>query len=132
MPEAPSAVSGTETILVVEDEPALRELIQTVLRDNGFTVLAAPSPAEALSISRGHAKAIQLLLTDVVLPEMNGSEMAKELKRERPELKVLFMSGYASHFVMHQEALDAETRFLEKPFHPRMLLKRVREILDEG
>jgi signal transduction histidine kinase len=128
----PPATSGAETVLLVEDEPALRDLIKIALTGSGFTVLAAPSPADALTLSRGHTGPLHLLLTDVIMPGMDGPALAKQVKKERPDIKVLFMSGYATNFIMHDGVVDPGTNFLEKPFHPRTLLSKVREVLDGG
>ena len=129
-PVRPAITTGNETVLLVEDEPALRELIETILRGNGFRVLAAPNPATALTLSRTHKNLLHLLLTDVVMPEMSGPELARQLQQERPHLKVLYMSGYASQFMLHRGTLEPGTQLLEKPFHPQTLLRRVREVLD--
>jgi CheY-like chemotaxis protein len=128
----PRVTSGAETVLLVEDEPALRDLIKIALKGAGFTVLAAPNPADALNLSRNHTGALHLLLTDVIMPGMDGPALAKQVQKERPDIKVLFMSGYATNFIMHDGVVDPGTNFLEKPFHPRTLLNRVREVLDSG
>ena len=124
--------TGSETVLLVEDEPALRDLIRIALTGNGFTVLDAPDPAEALALCRRHSGPLHLLLTDVIMPGMDGPALAKQLLKERPEVKVLYMSGYAANFIMHDGAVDPGTNFLEKPFHPRTLLSKVREVLESG
>jgi CheY-like chemotaxis protein len=131
-PSPPAVTSGAETVLLVEDEPALRDLIKVALTGSGFTVLAAPGPADALTLSRRHTGPLHLLLTDVIMPGMDGPALAKQMQKERPDIKVLFMSGYATNFIMHDGAVDPGTNFLEKPFHPRTLLSRVREVLDSG
>jgi CheY-like chemotaxis protein len=131
-PPQRAVTSGAETVLLVEDEPALRDLIKFALTESGFTVLDVPSPADALALSRGHTGPLQLLLTDVIMPGMDGPALAKQVQKERPDIKVLFMSGYATNFIMHDGAVDAGTNFLEKPFHPRTLLSKVREVLDSG
>jgi PAS domain S-box-containing protein len=131
-PPRPAIISGAETVLLVEDEPALRDLLEIALTGSGFTVLAAPSPADALTLSRRHTGPLHLLLTDVIMPGMDGPALAKQVQKERPDIKVLFMSGYATNFIMHDGAVDPGTNFLEKPFHPRTLLNKVREVLDSG
>lgn len=128
----PAVTSGAETVLLVEDEPALRDLIKHALTGYGFTVLDVPSPADALTLSRTHTSPLHLLLTDVIMPGMDGPALAKQLQKERPDIKVLFMSGYATNFIMHDGVVDAGTNFLEKPFHPRTLLNKVREVLDSS
>jgi DNA-binding NtrC family response regulator len=122
--------SGAETVLLVEDEPSLRDLIKLSLTGFGFTVLDMPSPAEALAFSKKHTGPLHLLLTDVIMPGMDGLALAKQVQKERPDIKVLFMSGYATNFIMHDGVVDPGTNFLEKPFHPRNLLSKVREVLD--
>ena len=125
-----SVSSGAETVLLVEDEPALRDLIKIALTAGGFTVIDAPTPADALILSRKHTGPLHLLLTDVIMPGMDGPALAKQVQGERPDIKVLFMSGYATNFIMHDGVVDPGTNFLEKPFHPRTLLNKVREVLD--
>jgi len=125
-----SVSSGAETVLLVEDEPALRDLIKIALTAGGFTVIDAPTPADALILSRKHTGPLHLLLTDVIMPGMDGPALAKQMQGERPDIKVLFMSGYATNFIMHDGVVDPGTNFLEKPFHPRTLLNKVREVLD--
>jgi len=122
--------SGAETVLLVEDEPALRELIRIALTGNGFTVLDAGSPADALTVCRTHTAPLHLLITDIIMPGMDGPSLAKQVLQERPEIKVLYMSGYATNFIMHDGIVDPGTNFLEKPFHPATLLAKVREVLD--
>jgi PAS domain S-box-containing protein len=131
-PPHPIFTSGAETVLLVEDEPSLRALIKIALAGGGFTILDAPSPADALILSRRHTGPLHLLLTDVIMPGMDGPALAKQIQRERPDIKVLFMSGYATNFIMHDGVVDPGTNFLEKPFHPRTLLSKVREVLDSG
>ena len=123
--------SGAETVLLVEDEPALRDLIKYSLTGNGFTVLDVPGPMEALAVSRKYTSPLHLLLTDVIMPGMDGPALAKQMQQERPDIKVLYMSGYATNFIMHDGVVDPGTNFLEKPFHPRTLLNKVREVLDK-
>ncbi len=123
---------GTETILVVEDDGAIRALVRKVLETAGYTVIDAGAPREALDLARQHDGPIQLLLTDVILPELTGRELADRLVRDRPDLAVLFMSGYADDAIVHQGRLDPDTAFLQKPFTPEALLRRVREVLGRG
>jgi signal transduction histidine kinase/ActR/RegA family two-component response regulator len=121
---------GTETILLVEDEESVRTLIRTILTQKGYNVLAANRPRAALETANSHAGAIDLLLTDVVMPEMGGSELARALTQRRPEVKVLYMSGYTDNAIVHHGVLDAGTAFLEKPIHPDTLLAKVRSVLN--
>jgi PAS domain S-box-containing protein len=131
-PSPPTTPYGAETVLLVEDEPALRDLIKIALTGRGFTVLDVGNPAEAIALCKNHAAPLHLLLTDVIMPGMDGPELAKQVQKERPGIKVLYMSGYATNFIMHDGVVDPGTNFLEKPFHPSTLLSKVREVLDGG
>ena len=121
-----SRLGGSETVLVVEDERGVRDLICTLLGDNGYRVLAAGSPREALEISRGEQGAVDLLLTDVVLPEMSGQELSQKLRVGRPGLKVLYMSGYTENTIVNHGVLEEEVHFVAKPFTFEELLAKVR------
>jgi len=121
---------GMETILLVEDEDAVRDLARDILAGCGYTVLEARHGAEALGISAAHAGKIDLMLTDVVMPEMNGRELAERLAAQRPETKVLYMSGYTDHAVVHHGVLAPQTEFLQKPFTEVVLARKLRELLD--
>jgi CheY-like chemotaxis protein len=123
---------GTETILVVEDEEALRKVAVRTLESAGYTVLTAADGEGALLAHAQHPGAIQLLLTDVVMPRMSGKKLAQELSGLRPALKVLYMSGYTDNAIVHHGVLDAGTHFLGKPFSAADLTRKVREVLDEG
>ena len=125
----PAPHRGSETILVVEDEDALRTLVQTVLLANGYTVLEASQGEEALEICKRQDGIIHLMLTDVVMPKMNGRELARRLASTRPETKVLFMSGYTDNAIVHQGILDEGSAFIQKPFTPGALATKVRELL---
>jgi DNA-binding NtrC family response regulator len=128
--QAPTATHGTETILLVEDDPAVAHLVQRVLALRGYTVLAAGKPSEAEAIFSQHSRPPELLLTDVVMPECDGKELFLRLQARRPDLKVLYMSGYTVNAIAHHGVLDAGTAFLQKPFTPEALGKKVREVLD--
>lgn len=121
---------GTETILLVEDEEVVRKLAQRSLTHFGYSVLSAASPAEAINLSSEHQGPIHLLLTDVVMPQLNGRRLAELLTPERPEMKVLYMSGYTDDAMMRQGVLEADVHFLNKPFVPSALGMKVREVLD--
>jgi PAS domain S-box-containing protein len=123
--------SGTETVLVVEDEDGVRELARELLEDLGYTVLEARRPREAMLVAEQHRGPIQLLLTDVVMPELNGSRLAERLRPGRPEMKVLYMSGYTDDAIVRHGVLKSGTHFLEKPFSSGRLADKVREVLDE-
>ena len=125
-----NAAGGTETVLLVEDEEGVRELARDILRSSGYTVLEARSGSEALLISERHQGPLDLLLTDVVMPRMSGRELAERLGPLRPELSVLYMSGYTDDAVIRHGVLGAGTAFLQKPFTPATLVQRVRETLD--
>jgi CheY-like chemotaxis protein len=130
--EAPAAreTNGTETILVVEDMDALRMIARRVLARSGYTVLEARNGMEALKLSKAHGGAIDLVLTDVIMPELNGVALVHSLKQERPEMKVVFMSGYADDAAARHEVIASSAAFLPKPFSPGGLLHIVRETLD--
>jgi PAS domain S-box-containing protein len=121
---------GNETILLVEDEPSVRLLVRTTLESNGYQVLEATNGAEALLIGEQHQGRIHFLLTDLVMPGISGRVLAEQLAPRRPELKVLFLSGYTDDVVVRHGALDANMAFLQKPFTPDALARKVREVMD--
>jgi signal transduction histidine kinase len=125
-----SRATGRETILVVEDDPSVRGLVQETLRLSGYEVLVARHGIEALLTGAKHLGPIHLLLTDVAMPQMSGPEVAEKLTVVRPELKVLYMSGYPDHPVFDQGGVKRETAFLHKPFTPNVLTQKVRDVLD--
>jgi len=125
-----SARRGTETILIVEDDKTVRDLVREVLRDYGYKVLVAVNGEDALSVAERHEAAIHLLLTDVVMPGMSGRILANRLSEARPEMKMLFMSGYTDDAIVHHGVLDADTPFIQKPFPPHALAQKVRDVLD--
>jgi signal transduction histidine kinase/DNA-binding response OmpR family regulator len=120
---------GSETVLLVEDERAVRELAARVLRQLGYTVLEAADGRQALELACVYGEAINLLLTDVVIPYGNGADLAAQLQQMHPQLKVLFMSGYADQTLVHHDILGAGAAFLPKPFIPKLLARKVREVL---
>ena len=120
---------GTETVLLAEDEEAILKLGTAILKKHGYTVLAARTPEEALALAEGYAGPIQLLITDVVMPGMNGKELKDRLTALRPGIKVLFMSGYTSDIIAHQGVIDEGVEFLQKPFSVNTLAQKVREVL---
>ena len=123
------SVNGHETILLVEDERAVRELARTVLADRGYSVIEARNPEEAVRLADDHGSEIHLLLTDVVMPGMSGYDLAKRLKAQLSDLRVLYMSGYA-YDVFAEKGTIKGSAFLQKPFTPNVLAQRVRETLD--
>ena len=131
MGAAQSAASGHETILLVEDEPMILDITTKILERRGYTVMAAPTSGEAIRLAREHAGEIHLLMTDVVMPEMNGRDLAKNLLSLYPKLKRLFMSGYTADVIAHHGVLDEGVQFIQKPFSVQTLAARVREVLDE-
>jgi two-component system cell cycle sensor histidine kinase/response regulator CckA len=130
----PASVSprGTETILLVEDVEALREIVRRVLVEHGYAVLDAVDASAALLRAEKYRKPIHLLLTDVVLPGLSGRELASRLKVTRPEMKVLFTSGYTDDAVMRRGVAERDIAFMQKPFTPETLARRVRQALDRG
>jgi PAS domain S-box-containing protein len=123
-------VRGTETILVAEDQRGIREIVRVALTRYGYTVLTADRGAEALRIVREHSGPIDLLLTDVVMPVMSGRELVARVQQTHPNIKILYTSGYTDDAMIRHGVLDPGAAFLEKPFRPLALVKKVREVLD--
>ncbi len=120
---------GGEAILLVEDAESLRELTRKFLEMDGYTVLEAVTGAEAVRLAREHDGPIHLLLTDVVMPEMAGQEVAKQVSAIRPEVRVLFMSGYTENAILHHGVIDTGTLLIAKPFSREALAEKLRETL---
>jgi signal transduction histidine kinase/CheY-like chemotaxis protein len=123
-------LEGTETILVVEDDPYLRTLMRATFAGSRHTVLEAESGARALEIAAEYPATIDLLVTDVVMPGLSGRDVAEQLRVHRPGLKVLYMSGYTDDLVVRHGVMKAEDNFLQKPFRPLSLTQKVRQVLD--
>jgi len=119
-----------ETVLLVEDEEAILSVSRRVLQRLGYTVLAAGAPGEAIRLAAAHPGRVDLLITDVVMPEMNGRDLAKLLMLRRPDLKCLFMSGYTANVIAHHGVLDESTHFIQKPFSMEDLAAKARAVLD--
>ena len=126
------SVGGHETILLVEDEPTILKMTTTMLQLLGYTVLAADSPREAIRLAGEFPSKIHLLLTDVVMPEMNGRDLAKNLLPVYPQLKCLFMSGYTSEVIAQHGILDEGVQFIQKPFSKKDLAIKVRMVLEKS
>ena len=128
--EPRTSLHGSETILVVEDDDQVRAVARTILRKHGYLVLEARRAGEALIRSEAHSGVIQLLLSDVVMPQVSGPELAKRLAKARPDMKVLFMSGYTDDSIVRHGVLEANLASLQKPLTPESLATKVRQVLD--
>jgi len=129
--EVPLVKGSEETILLVEDEPAILEVTKIMLENDGYLVLGANSPAEAIEIAKSMKGKIDLLITDVVMPGMNGRDLATLLKAAYPGLKCLFMSGYTANVIAHQGVLDTGVEFIQKPFSIKELATKVQSVLNK-
>jgi len=126
---AAETLRGTETVLVVEDQPEVRKLTLAMLESQGYRLLEAANGSEALSLCERYPEPIDLLITDVVMPGMAGTELAKLLSALRPKLKTLYTSGYPANAIAHQGVLDPGVAYLPKPFSPAQLAAKVRDVL---
>jgi CheY-like chemotaxis protein len=126
----PELLRGAETVLLVEDEEVVRDMATEILRDSGYHVLEAKHPTEALTLAAQYEGEIQLMLTDVVMPEMSGRQLAAQLMPVRPDMKVLYMSGYTDDAIVHHGVLEPGTAFIAKPFSLEALTRKLRETLD--
>jgi DNA-binding NtrC family response regulator len=130
VPEKKAAAGGTETILLVEDEPSILRMTRMMLERKGYTVISAATPTQAMEKAKNHSGAIDLLMTDVVMPEMNGRDLAEEITALYPSIRLLFMSGYTSNVIAHHGILDEGVAFIQKPFSMADMTEKVRELLD--
>lgn len=128
--KVPASLRGDETVLVVEDEDSVRELLWKVLTEHGHTVLEARHGRDALSVAAGYDHQIQLVVTDVVMPEMGAGQLVDGLLAERPEIKVLYISGYTDEEITRRGITQRETAFVHKPFTSVELMQKVRGVLD--
>lgn len=126
----PTRLSGSETVLAVDDDPVMRELVEKVLTPMGYKVLSAASGEEALEVASSHDEKIDLLLTDVMLPGIKGQDLAKQLLKKSPEVNILFMSGLLCPSMAHNDSENRFEGFIQKPFAPSSLLRKMRKILD--
>jgi CheY-like chemotaxis protein len=123
------ATGGTETVLLVEDEASLRDLIGELLAENGYKVIATGDPMTALETAERHQGMIDLLLTDVVMPGMNGRDLARQVKERWPDIRVLYMSGYTEEAIADRGVLEAGALLISKPFTQDSLTRKLREAL---
>lgn len=130
-PSSPLRRQNTETILLVEDNQQVRELTLAILEREGYTVLAARTGKEATRIINEHAGPVHMILTDVVMPDMNGKTLYRQISKSYPQIKVLYMSGYTDNVIVHRGVVDAGVNFIQKPFSIRTLTTKIRGILDE-
>ncbi|MDZ7665531.1 MAG: PAS domain S-box protein [Desulfotignum sp.] len=131
VPEKKAAAGGTETILLVEDEPKILRMTRMMLERKGYTVISSATPAKAVEKAKNHSGAIDLLITDVVMPEMNGRDIARQITSLYPGIRLLFMSGYTANVIAHHGVLDDGVAFIQKPFSMAEMTAKVREVLDE-
>jgi two-component system, cell cycle sensor histidine kinase and response regulator CckA len=130
LPTPATLAVGSETVLVVEDQSEVRELTTRILEARGYTVLAAENGGDAMQLAEHYLKRIDLLLTDVVMPGVNGRELALRLGAQRRDIKVLFVSGYTGEAIRRHGLLELGAAFLQKPFSPDSLARKVRDVLD--
>ncbi len=129
-PEKNAAVGGTETLLVVEDEPSILRMVREMLEKKGYGVLSAATPTEAMEKAKTHSGTIDILITDVAMPEMNGRDLAEKITDLYPDLRIVFMSGYTANVIAHQGVLDDRVAFIQKPFSMADFSKKIQDVLD--
>ena len=128
--EAAALLDGSETVLVAEDEEAVRQIIEKALQARGYRVMVARDGSEALALATRHAGQIDLLVTDVVMPDMNGRELSQRLTRVRPRIRTLYLSGYTDDAILHHGVLEEGVAFLQKPFSLGALARKVRDVIE--
>jgi CheY-like chemotaxis protein len=126
-----ASTTGSETVLVVEDDPSILLLCHKILTDCGYTVTTESDPLKAIEYATRRNTGIDLLLTDIIMPNMNGKELQLAIEKFHPAIKILFMSGYTSDIIAHQGILAEGVHFLQKPFSKEQLAHKVREVLDQ-
>ncbi|MEO6094368.1 MAG: ATP-binding protein [Fibrobacteria bacterium] len=126
------AARGSETILLVEDEEGVRRFVRQILEMQGYRVLEASDGLEGIRVSDRHSGSIDLIVTDVIMPRKNGRDLAQQVMRDRPGIKVIFMSGYTDDYIVRQGLLEADTNFIQKPFVPSALTRMIRSILEQA
>ena len=126
------AKGGSETVLLVEDDDTVRQLAEVILTGQGYRVIGADSPKKAEEIAAKSGPEIDLVLTDVIMPSMSGRELVKKLLAQNAKMRVLYMSGYTDNVIAQGGVLEEGLAFLQKPFTPRALAQKVREVLDAG
>jgi CheY-like chemotaxis protein len=129
VPSKETIKGNSQTILLVEDEPAILRLTARMLEQQGYSVLTAHSPGEAIQIARKYDGAIHVLVTDMIMPGMNGRELADNLRPLHPSIKQLFISGYTANVIAHQGVLESGIHFLQKPYNSRELTAKLNEVL---
>jgi CheY-like chemotaxis protein len=132
VPIETSTPKGTETLLLVEDDVPLRTLAREILEHQGYVVLEGEDPEDAIRIATEHAGPLHLVITDVVMPKMNGRVLVQTLQERRVNAKVLYMSGYTDDAIVRHGVLEPGTSFLQKPFTPGSLVRKVRQVLDQA
>jgi CheY-like chemotaxis protein len=130
-PVAARAAGGKETVLLVEDEESVRQLARRTLQAQGYNVLEACDGVAALTVCQRHLRSIDIVVTDVVMPQLSGVDLVERLKTVRPQLKVLYMSGYTDSTVVRHGVAESEVNYLQKPFTPDLLTRKVRSLLDQ-
>ncbi len=128
-PAGPMPRGSGETLLVVEDDDAILDMLETMLKSLNYNILTADFPSRAMALAQSHTTRIHMVITDVVMPEMNGRDLAEQLSTLYPDIKILFMSGYTANVIAHQGVLDEGVHFIQKPFSMQDMAAKVHEVL---